>query len=754
MEPTHDPQPSDPAPWGELVVQNGRLSGTHRALTSPLTLIGQAAGCDVRLNVEGVHPQHCALVIGPTGLLLRDLQGESGTLVNGEPVTSCLLHNGDVLTVGPFSFQVLLPTVSPWPDPDALDQEKEALRIQAAAVAAQQAALTELEMRLQQRRTALEQQEQQLATHLEEKRQRLVALRDEARQAHTVLQKERTAYEERVAAVMQDLAHSRREIAEQQRLALTERRRLFALRHRLKRRWHRQWAGERAMMRRREAEVQEQQRRLEKEKERFQQEKADLSQTRLRFNGEVELTRRQLQADQEQWQQEQQEAHQQSRALEQRTASLMEADQQLAREKRHWDTIRQQCAKEVEGLESRIRNYRRKILDQEKEVQRLETVIQELQSRRLASPQEQQIVEPRTSLTVAPVPVSAEAELEQRAWQLRQAEADLQHRLDTLEGLAGELADQRLYLAEECERLVQAQQSWQQERQTAAGSLEALGQRLHEQEQTLRTREQALELAEYGLRQRTEELGQTQRQLEGWKARLAVAVTNWEGERERLLADLRTREEAVEQRQLRLMDLRERWDKRRRRQVTGLRAHRIAYEELRRECLALRDEYARHSGQFEQQQRTLEERKLALEQSRQEYLGRATDPAAAEKRLEQLRRRWAALSTTTQRALLQERQSLEARANRLEEQTRQLHQQTQELTQQETEFQSRVAAWEHQQLLAEEAQGKQRQELHSLRSQRQRYEQQLDVLRDEVERLARLLLGETVPGPFVVGQAA
>src|SRR5947209_1915884 len=47
--------PEGPAPLGELVLQNGRLSGARRPLAGPLTLIGQVAGCDVRLAVEGVN---------------------------------------------------------------------------------------------------------------------------------------------------------------------------------------------------------------------------------------------------------------------------------------------------------------------------------------------------------------------------------------------------------------------------------------------------------------------------------------------------------------------------------------------------------------------------------------------------------------------------------------------------------------------------------------------------------------------------
>src|SRR5918912_3538705 len=91
--------PEGTAPAGELVVRNGRLSGARRALRAPLTLLGQAPGCDVCLNVEGVRPAHCAILHTPAGPLLRDLAGAGDTRVNGHPAESHLLRHGDVLDV-------------------------------------------------------------------------------------------------------------------------------------------------------------------------------------------------------------------------------------------------------------------------------------------------------------------------------------------------------------------------------------------------------------------------------------------------------------------------------------------------------------------------------------------------------------------------------------------------------------------------------------------------------------------------------
>src|SRR6185369_15425564 len=177
-----------PAPaLGELVVQNGRQAGARRSLFSPLTLIGRAADCDVRLNVDPVALHHCAIFRGPAGLVLRDLGSDSGTLVNDQLIGSCVLKDGDVLAVGPFKLLVRCPQVVS----DRESGEADALRVHVAAVAAQQAALIEEESRLQQRRTALEKQEEQLAAHLEERRQELVNLKEQVRQQRTQLQLER-----------------------------------------------------------------------------------------------------------------------------------------------------------------------------------------------------------------------------------------------------------------------------------------------------------------------------------------------------------------------------------------------------------------------------------------------------------------------------------------------------------------------------------------------------------------------------------
>ncbi|HLN32653.1 MAG TPA: FHA domain-containing protein [Gemmataceae bacterium] len=759
MEPTDLVLPVSPADHvppsaGELIIQNGRLSGTRRPLVVPLTLIGRADGCDLRLNVEGVHPFHCVLALGPSGLHLRDLQGDGSTLVNGEPALDRLLHDGDLLSVGPFRFRVQLPEEPAVQNAEALEKEKESLRIQAAAVAAQQAVLMHEEMELQQHRSALQQQEQQLAAHLEDKRQRLVALRNDAQRARAALEQERAAYEERVAQVLRELAHSRVEIKDQQSVLLVQRRRLSGLRRRLKRRWHRHWSVERAAMCRRETEIHELERQLEEEALELRQVKAQQEQARLHFNGEFELKQRQQQAAWDELRGTQAELQEQARLLGQREAELLEGERNLAKEKRVWNATRLRLNKEVEGLEKRVHSYRRKIIDQEQEVLGLEILRRDVQSRQSNDAVcLSQAAENGSSQghTIAEAAGSNEAQARE---QLREAEAALQCRLAALEDLSAELADQRLYLAEECERLAQGQLRWQQERTATVAGLEALGLELQEREQSVCTRERSVERAEFAVQQQSAQVAQARTHLEALKARVAAGALAWEGERAGLLLDVRTREEVMEQRLAALTTLRERWDKRRQHQVTELRTQRRMYQELRRECANLREKWLQRSALQLGEQRAVAERALAMEQYRQEWISKAANPKAAEKRLERLRRRWTALSALATRSLAVERRRLEVEAKHLEDQILHLEQSREEVVAQHTELSSRQAAWEEEQIASEAEESRLKQEVMSLRDQRSQQEQVLKELRDQIERLARLLLEGDDPGSVPSVQAA
>ena len=590
-----------------------------------------------RRRRSALHPAR-----GPEGVLLRTLPGAGVTLVNGSVAVDGPLADGDFLTIGPFQF--LLSAKGPFPAVVAAEalarleadkgsqqrqeQEKEALRIQAAAVVAQQAALGEEELRLQQRRSALEQQQEQLSAHLEEKRQRLADLREQLKAEHAAVRDARAEHAARQVTAQQELDELRRDIVEGREQLQADRRRLLDLRRRLKQRWHRHWVAERAAMRRREEEVAAQWSALAREEERLQGERQRLAQDRLVLNGDVELARRHQQAawddlrkvredEKARQAEERRELAKRQAALDERELVLADGERGLVAEQQLWQHTRRALEREAEGLDNRVRNFRRKIFDHEQEVRRLEIALFSLHRQAQQGTTTAETPAPVPVEVTLPVPVEAPA---------RPTVSELP--LEQLERLSGEVADQREILAEYCDRLAQTQQQWQRMREAAAAELEALAHRLEERERDIDERDQRIGGSEARLRQQQRESSHLQRYLEGWQARMTARESSWHSERDRLLLDVQNREQLTEQRLRTVSLVQQRWTRRRRREVEWLQTERTACEKLRHEVAGLREEWLHRSAELEQQERTLTERRpghraggAATSRSRARYCG-------------------------------------------------------------------------------------------------------------------------------------
>jgi chromosome segregation ATPase len=744
------------APAAELLIESGPLKGTRRALDIPLTCLGRGPACDLRLDADGVSPLHCAIAHGPGGFLVRDLGSAAGTQVNGEKIDSASLHDGDLLTLGSVVLRAHLPRLGPAPAPlgvrpapadlDAA-RAKEALRIQVAAVVAQQAALTEEEQRLRQRREGIKQQEAQLAEHLEAKRRKLVELNGQVQAGRAALKEDRETYERQVEQISGDLTAAQRDLLEKRQQIEAERSRALALRGRLRDRYRRLLRAGQAELQRRQRELDALSHSLEKGGERMHQERAALSQAVLRFNGEVELRRRQMRAEWDRLGQEKRTWREQQEReageldawqadLERRETELEEAWQAHRQERASWYAARQGLEKESAGLESRARNQRRKVAEQQQEIERLGSIVRDL--RKQADPPGDAAGPGSSTALVPAVPAGPPAG----------AEASWGQRVAALEVLAGELADQRLQLAEQWEQLARAREAWQAEQRTTSCEIKALAGRLHDQGQAFLTRESQLADSTAELCRQHQELTQLRQHLVGWQARLRARELAWEADRDRLLAELRGREELAERHLAALVDLRQRWSKRRRRELEVVRAERAACEKARQQFSGLRDERRRRLRELEEERRELAARALALEQYRQKCLSKVADRAAAEQRVERLRRRWLAENAATLRALQRERTALEAEAAQLEERQRELGRRADELHADRTAAAERQTAWEQRQLQFEADQGHLRLELRNLEDQRNRARQEADDLRQEVERIARQLLDEPEAPPL------
>jgi pSer/pThr/pTyr-binding forkhead associated (FHA) protein len=88
-----------PAAWALEVLHRG-LRRARSALGGDLTLVGSSADCDVRLLDPSVSNYHASLLRTGEGVWVVDLLGLRGIMVNGEPVRSARLADGDELRLG------------------------------------------------------------------------------------------------------------------------------------------------------------------------------------------------------------------------------------------------------------------------------------------------------------------------------------------------------------------------------------------------------------------------------------------------------------------------------------------------------------------------------------------------------------------------------------------------------------------------------------------------------------------------------
>jgi hypothetical protein len=243
--------------------------------------------------------------------------------------------------------------------------------------------------------------------------------------------------------------------------------------------------------------------------------------------------------------------------------------------------------------------------------------------------------------------------------------------------------------------------------------------------------------------------------LEGCQSRLRTRLVAWEGDRDRLLTDVKVRQETADRQLAAVTNLRERWEKSRRHELSRLRAGLAAAHQLHEQYAALRDEWFRRNELLEAKERSLADKALALEQYRQECLGKADDAPAAEQRLTHLRRRWTTLHQAAEKKFHRDRQAFRAEMAQFEARNQQVEKLARELAAQEAKLTGQQVLWEQEKLQAQTRLDQMARNLQSLQSQRHADERQLADLRGEVEHVARLLMEENeLPMVPVLVQAA
>ncbi len=78
-------------------------------LNRDATIIGKSKGCDVVLEAPDISTLHCVITRNAGGFYVRDCNSRAGIRLNGDRIYESILHDEDILQVGPFSFQITIP---------------------------------------------------------------------------------------------------------------------------------------------------------------------------------------------------------------------------------------------------------------------------------------------------------------------------------------------------------------------------------------------------------------------------------------------------------------------------------------------------------------------------------------------------------------------------------------------------------------------------------------------------------------------
>ena len=92
-----------------LVPIAGHCDRKPRSLDRDVTTIGRARGADFCLEANEISTLHCIIHRSADGFRIRDCNSRWGTRVNGEAAKTALLHDGDIINIGPFSFEFRVP---------------------------------------------------------------------------------------------------------------------------------------------------------------------------------------------------------------------------------------------------------------------------------------------------------------------------------------------------------------------------------------------------------------------------------------------------------------------------------------------------------------------------------------------------------------------------------------------------------------------------------------------------------------------
>lgn len=725
---------AEPTVAGELVVQNGKLKGQRIPLRVPVTVIGAAEWCDVRLTGEGVGDVHCVVTVTPAGPALRTWHPDQ-TRVNARPATAALLKDGDALTVGPCRFKLawhldeLVPlSAADEPTVEARPPEYEVLLVPEGAfdltgwqrsLHSQEQALAEL----------IDARHRQIGEWFEE----LTDRREELR----LYRARQESYVEKDKAKAKRLREAARRLRD---AAQKDRRRARALYGRFLKLMKRKWSAERQAVEAERTTLERTRKLVAQDAKRFATDharftaEADAYQARLQGAWEL-LTdgQRRLLADR---QEAERTVARQQEVLDRRTAEVKAQEQALGSARGRVEARVQDLLAEVARLDVRAAHARAA-------VQKLEERRGALEAGTLPAVEVGGIVvgsadlfPDRVALDEPPAPVEElMAGLMVQRQDLDRERRSLALARTELERRAGEIADQRAVVAEQVAALVVARQMWQTAECQTVAELEDLARGLSDRSLAIEDRERELECVEAVLRKRADDLDALRVRLEGWQTALSAHEATAAAARDRAEAELQAKRDHLTRWEGALAELCRRWSAARKRDLEKLRDEMARWAEAREAFLA-------KAAGLEQQQSELAAvaarvagRDLAVQVAEYRLLG-GDRPRLARRALRVHRRRWESHFVALLKDLSAKRKALASEAAAADERCRALTRAAAEATERAaaaTEAEQAIEA----DRLAKERQLEERATILSIEEARaKRTGQELAAARDEVILLA------------------
>ena len=91
-----------------LRILSGHLKGKKLMLPDHVITLGSARSCQLKQYGEGIAPQHCTLKPTPLGILVNDLNSETGTFIDNVRIAGeSLLEPGGLLKVGTMLYRLI-----------------------------------------------------------------------------------------------------------------------------------------------------------------------------------------------------------------------------------------------------------------------------------------------------------------------------------------------------------------------------------------------------------------------------------------------------------------------------------------------------------------------------------------------------------------------------------------------------------------------------------------------------------------------